>query len=67
VISRGAIELERANEMLCVLDVEGFPIVRPRHVITRAGFALSPPAATFCAELRRPGGQAATQTQPGTT
>jgi DNA-binding transcriptional LysR family regulator len=53
VISRGALALELESGMLCTLDVEGFPIVRPWNVITRAGFALSPAAATFCDELRR--------------
>jgi DNA-binding transcriptional LysR family regulator len=52
VISRAAISLELANRSLCVLDVEGFPMVRAWHIITRSGIALSPAAAAFCRELR---------------
>jgi DNA-binding transcriptional LysR family regulator len=51
VVSRAAISLELAMGILCVLDVEGFPLVRAWHVITQAGLALPPAAATFCAEL----------------
>jgi DNA-binding transcriptional LysR family regulator len=51
VISRGALALELEHGQLCILDIEGFPIVRPWNVITRAGFTLSPAAATFCKEL----------------
>jgi DNA-binding transcriptional LysR family regulator len=52
VISRAALELELANGSLCVLDVEGFPMVRAWHVITRSGFALPTVAEMFCRELR---------------
>jgi DNA-binding transcriptional LysR family regulator len=52
IISRAALELELANGSLCVLDVEGFPMVRAWNVITRAGFALPPAAEMFCKELR---------------
>jgi LysR family transcriptional regulator, low CO2-responsive transcriptional regulator len=51
VVSRAAITLELAMGILCVLDVEGFPVVRAWHIITQAGLALPPAAATFCAEV----------------
>lgn len=52
VISRAAISLELVTGTLAMLDVAGFPIVRAWHIITRAGFSLTPPAFLFCRELR---------------
>lgn len=51
VISRAALSLELETEVLCLLDVECFPVVRAWHIITMPDFALSPAAATFCAEV----------------
>jgi LysR family transcriptional regulator, low CO2-responsive transcriptional regulator len=51
VISRMAISLELAMGILCMLDVEGFPLVRAWHFITQAGVALPPAAETFRAEV----------------
>ncbi|MGH2442287.1 MAG: LysR substrate-binding domain-containing protein [Chloroflexota bacterium] len=52
VISRACLSLELENKSLTVLEVEGFPVVRAWNIITRAGFAPSPPAAAFCRQLR---------------
>lgn len=41
VISQHAIELELETKRLCVLDVEGFPIVRHWHIVHRANKRLS--------------------------
>jgi DNA-binding transcriptional LysR family regulator len=54
VISRAALSLELAEGALCILDVEGFPIVRAWHIITRADISLPPAAASFCRELKAP-------------
>ncbi|HEX8992094.1 MAG TPA: LysR family transcriptional regulator [Anaerolineales bacterium] len=51
VVSRAAITLEMALNILCVLDVEGFPLVRAWHIITQSGLALPPAAVAFCAEV----------------
>ena len=41
VISQHSIELELETKRLCVLDVEGFPIVRHWHIVHRANKRLS--------------------------
>lgn len=51
VVSRAAISLEQTAGVLCVLDVEGFPLVRTWHIITRASPPLPPAAQTLCSEL----------------
>ena len=47
VVSLHTIELELTNGHLVVLDVEGFPLQRYWHVVTRQGKAMSPVALTF--------------------
>lgn len=51
VVSRAAISLELAMGILCVLDVEGFPLLRAWHIITQTDVPLPPAAANFCAEI----------------
>jgi DNA-binding transcriptional LysR family regulator len=47
VISESAIELELAAERVCVLDIEGFPLVRHWYSVYLARKRLSPPARAF--------------------
>ena len=52
IVSRHTIELELAAGRLVVLDVEGFPILRHWHIVTRRGKRLSPIARAFRDFLR---------------
>ncbi len=47
VVSRHTIELELKNQHLVTLDVEGFPLVRSWHLVTRQGKSVSPVAEAF--------------------
>lgn len=52
ILSRACLSLELEKRQLCLLDVEGFPLVRAWHIITRTGFTLPPAAAAFSRDLR---------------
>ena len=47
IISRPAIELELETHRLCILDVDGFPIVRNWHIVQRRNKRLSTAATAF--------------------
>lgn len=47
VVSLHTLELELSNRHLVILDVEGFPLQRYWHVVTRNGKAMSPVALNF--------------------
>lgn len=47
IISRPAIELELETRRLCILDVDGFPIVRNWHIVQRRNKRLSTAATAF--------------------
>lgn len=47
IISRDSIELELETRRLCILDVEGFPIVRDWHIVQRKNKRLSTAAHAF--------------------
>lgn len=47
VVSMHTIELELATRKLVVLDVEGFPVQRPWHLVYRRGKRLSPSTQAF--------------------
>lgn len=47
IVSLHTIELELKNNLLIMLDVEGFPLQRYWHLVTRKGKAMSPVAEAF--------------------
>jgi len=47
IVSLHTIELELNNNLLIMLDVEGFPLQRHWHLVTRKGKAMSPVAEAF--------------------
>ena len=47
IVSLHTIELELNNNLLIMLDVEGFPLQRYWHLVTRQGKAMSPVAEAF--------------------
>jgi LysR family transcriptional regulator, low CO2-responsive transcriptional regulator len=47
VISESAVELELAAQRMCILAVEGFPLVRHWYTVYLARKRLSPPAQAF--------------------
>jgi DNA-binding transcriptional LysR family regulator len=47
IISRHSIELELETERLCILDVQGFPIIRNWHIVQRKNKRLSTAAHAF--------------------
>ena len=51
VISESAVELELATQRICILAVEGFPLVRHWYTVYLARKRLSPPAQAFLSVL----------------
>lgn len=47
IVSQHTIELELKSNLLATLDVEGFPLQRHWHLVTRKGKAMSPVAEAF--------------------
>jgi DNA-binding transcriptional LysR family regulator len=55
VISEHTLALDAASGSIAVLDVVGFPLLRPWYVLYPAGRHLSPAAAAFLDHLEKPG------------
>ncbi|HWP34955.1 MAG TPA: LysR substrate-binding domain-containing protein [Thermodesulfobacteriota bacterium] len=55
VLSRAALELELAARRLAILDVEGFPLERPWHIVQVRHKRLSPAAQAFQSLIRAAG------------